>query len=223
LDSPDWTDNERLANEKKVLGFYLSGHPILKFQDELQKIISADIAEAKVASNNILIIAGLVKVSKIIITKSGNRIAIVTLEDHTGTIDIAVFSELFNSMRDLLIEDNLLLFEGEVSLDKFSGENRIRANKILTLEQARNTFASALVIKIAATQISDDSILTLSQKLKNYRNGNCPVFIDYQNSDASAKLYLGDAWKVNLKDALLDELKGFFGRENIFVVYNSKK
>lgn len=223
LDSPEWIDNERLANEKKVLGFYLSGHPILKYQNELQKIVSADIAEAKVIANNIVIIAGLVKASKIIMTKSGNRIAIVTIDDHTGTIDIAVFSELFNSMRDLLVEDNLLIFEGEVSLDKFSGENRVRANKILTLEQARNVFASALVIKIAATQISEDAILTLSQKLKNYCKGSCPVYIDYQNSNASAKLYLGDAWKVNLKDGLLDELKSFFGNENVVVVYNSKK
>lgn len=223
LDVPAWSETESLTNEKKVLGFYLTGHPIARFQNELEKFITATVAEIATCSKNNVIIAGFVKATKIIQTKSGNKIAIVTLEDISGTCEIAIFSELFSSMRDFLVEDQLLIFEGEVSLDKFSGENRVRATKILTLETARENYARALVLKLSAEQISPEAIKDLSQKLIPYRPGNCPIYIAYKNQDAKAKLYLGDGWKVKLKEELLSELKNFFGTENILIIFNGKK
>lgn len=219
----EYSEIERLTNEKKVLGYYLSGHPINRYQNELQKIVTANIVDISSGAKKSVIIGGFVKATKIINTKSGNRIAIITVEDISGTIEIAVFSELFAAMRDYLVADQLLIFEGEVSLDKFSGEQRIRATKVMTLEDARKIFAKALILQLTAEQISTAGINELSQKLTPYRHGNCPIYIAYKSNAASAKLFLGDEWKIKLNDELLDELKKCFGAENVIVVYNSNQ
>jgi DNA polymerase-3 subunit alpha len=215
----DWTNAKRLQHEKDVLGFYLKGHPIEQFAAELNEFISTSISELALEVNKNVLIAGFVENLKIVSTKSGNRLAIITLEDMTASVDVTMYAENFAVARECLIEGQLVIVEGEVSVDSFSDSYRIRATKAMNLDQARAIYAHGMVLKLAAKQISDESLQGLYDVLGGYHGGNCPVFIAYNNGEAIAKLALGDKWKVEPKEELLLKLKDQFGAANVSLVY----
>ncbi|CAL7963987.1 DNA polymerase III subunit alpha [Gammaproteobacteria bacterium] len=215
----DWTNAERLQHEKDVLGFYLNGHPIEQFAAELNEFVSTSISELAPEVNKNVLIAGFVKNLKIVNTKSGNRLAIITLEDMTASVDVTMYAENFAVARECLVEGQLVIVEGEVSVDTFSDGYRIRATKAMSLDQARAIYVHGIVLKLAAKQISDKSLQGLYDVLDGYHGGNCPVFITYNNGEAIAKLALGDKWKVKPKEELLIKLKDQFGAANVSLVY----
>jgi DNA polymerase III subunit alpha len=219
LEKPEWTKEERLCNEKAVLGFYLEGHPIERYLSELNKIVSASIAELVPEMGKTVRIAGFISNVKIVITKSGNRLAIVSLEDNTGRIDVTMFAENFTNARDILVEDQLAIIDGEVAVDTFSDSYRIRATKAMSLEQAREIYARSLGLKLSADQITNENLHTLYEILSGFREGKCPVVISYNNGDAVAQLALGDNWKIHPKEELLTKLRDRFGSPNVGLVY----
>lgn len=215
----DWTSAERLQHEKDVLGFYLNGHPIEEFIAELNEFVSTSISELASEVNKNVLIAGFVRNLKIVNTKSGNRLAIITLEDMTASVDVTMYAENFAVARECLVEGQLVIVEGEVSVDTFSDGYRVRATKAMNLDQARVTYARGIVLQLTAEQISDDTLHTLYEILNGYCGGNCPVFVAYSNGEAIVKLALGDKWKIHPKGELLMKLKDSLGGINVSLVY----
>lgn len=216
--SSEWSNEERLSREKSVLGFYLCGHPIEKYQSELNKIVSCKIAELS-GELSIVKIAGFVTGVRIVTTKSGKKLAIITIEDETGTIDVTMFSELFTKVRNLLVEDQLIIVEGEVSVDMYTQGYRVRATSAMDLEQARAVFVRGLLLKLTPITFSQDILERLNPIFSDYKNGNCPVVVIYKNNDATVKLALGDAWKIQPKECLLSQLRHLLGDENVKFCY----
>ncbi|MCL5261292.1 MAG: DNA polymerase III subunit alpha [Gammaproteobacteria bacterium] len=217
---PELLENELLSGEKSTLGFYLSGHPINRYALELEKIITAKIAHLSSEQNKIVLIAGFVSAVKIVNTKSGNRLGIVTIEDDSGSIDITIFSDLFTDVRSLLVEDQLIIVEGEVGIDNFTNNQRIRATKVFDLEQMRETYAKALVLKLDTTKISQSEIANINEILQQNKPGKCPVFFALKNSEATVKVALGAKWQVQLKNAFIATLIEKIGAENVQITYS---
>ena len=129
---PPWRDDERLQAEKETLGFYLSGHPIQQYEKELRQFITNDIASLRPTERKkTLLVAGYVVSVRTLMTKRNTRMAIVKIEDRKDIIEVAVFSEVFEEARPLLVKDQLLIIDGEVSTDEYSGGLRMSARRIL--------------------------------------------------------------------------------------------
>jgi DNA polymerase-3 subunit alpha len=141
--------------------------------------------------------------------------AFITLDDGSGRQDVSVFSELFDSNRELLKEDQLLIVEGKVSKDDYAGGFRVVAEKLLGLAGARTRFAKAMLLKCNGGSDAGKLIDLLTP----YRNGGCPVRIAYRNKDAACELQLGETWHVNLHDELLSSLHEQLQKENVQIVY----
>jgi DNA polymerase-3 subunit alpha len=117
----------------------------------------------------------------------------------------------------------LLVIEGRVSHDDFSGGNRVNARKLYDLASARSAYASML--KISCNGQSDAAKLTsiLSPYRKKSAEADkklCPVKIEYHNSQGQASLMLGDAWRVELQDELLQNLQAWLSKDNVKILYN---
>lgn len=204
----DWFRSELLRYEKAVLGFYLAGHPIEQFVPELSKFIKSTISELTPEIGKMVLIAGFIRSLRIVNTRSGNRLAIITLEDATSSIDVTMFAENFTSSRASLVEDQLVIVEGEVTVDNFSDSYRIRATRAMDLDQARELYVKGLLLMSSSeNELTGEIFQNLHNILIDYRGGNCPVFISYSNKDANARLVLGDEWKVHPKGELLAKLK----------------
>jgi len=224
---PEWPEEEKLKREKDVLGFYLSGHPLEHHQTELKKFVTANIANLTAAANQTVVIAGLVMRVKLFNTKNGNRLAVVGLEDHTGNIDLTIFSELYTECRDYLQEGQLLVAEAEIGVDNFSGGVRALALNIFTLEEAQNKYAKYLMLILRDGMINDDLMHRLQQILTVYRGGLCPICVSYNHATAGidvdrgigARIKFGATWQVRLQDSLMRQLRELLGVDNVVIQY----
>lgn len=216
----EWPPEQQLQEEKSALGFYLSGHPYLGHKNEIAQFVHgtlADLAPQKPPK----LIAGVVMGVRIRMTQRG-KMAIVTLDDAVARVDVIVGGELLMQSANLIKEDQLLVIEGRIRHDDFSGGNRVSANKIFNLPTARSTYASML--KIACNGQSDAAKLT--NILRPYcLSGDaekrlCPVKIEYHNETSQASFMLGDEWRVELQDDLIRHLEGWLSKENVKILYN---
>jgi DNA polymerase-3 subunit alpha len=152
-------------------------------------------------------------------TRRGDRMAFVTLDDRTGRLELAVFSEMFERYRDLLNKDALLVVEGQVSVDEYSGGFKMSAERLYSIDQARGVFASHLEIEVDTQLIAGAFIQELQQILKPATPGSCPVTLLYHAGGAQAEIALGPEWKVIPGNALLDRLAGLAGAGRVRLIY----
>lgn len=213
-----WSIKERLHAEKETLGLYLTGHPIDEYDSELNHLVSARIAELKPEKEK-QTIAGLVVAQRTMRTKRGDTMAFVTLDDRTGRIEVAIFGDAYNQSRDLLLKDGLLVIHGQVSYDDYNGMLKMRADVISLLSDVRQEKARELCLTLESGALSAHFIEQFSELLEPYREGVCPIVIDYQRSDAKALLRLGDTWRVRPEDELLERLRDQYGAGKVKLIY----
>ena len=216
---PEWSDEDRLTGEKETLGLYLTGHPIDKYADNLRKMTDAVLAELKPGGSGSVTVAGLVMALRTMQTRRGDRMAFVTLDDKTGRIEMAVFSDLFQQHRDLLVKDSLLVIRGQVSVDDYTGGFKMRADEIYDIDQAQSAFARKLVIDVDAERMTNGFIKDLQQILQPVASGNCRVNIRYHNNEAEAVLSFDDNWRVNVTSSVLGHLEQLAGAGHVDVTY----
>jgi len=231
----DWPDDLRLSHEKSTLGLYLTGHPITQYEHELANFITARLGNLSVDSDSFgggyrrgnethAVVAGLVVEMRTKQNKNGKRMGFVTLDDRTGRLEVAAFSEVYEKFRDCIAKDTLLVVEGGLGMDDFAGQMRLSAEKLYTIEQARAHFAKHLLVEwspspadggLAQTALADE----LVELLKPFKGGACPVFIAYRGKGAESLLHLGDLWRVHPREELLNRLRKHIGFERVSVQY----
>jgi DNA polymerase-3 subunit alpha len=143
------------------------------------------------------------------------RMAFVTLDDGTAQIELSVFNEVFEANRGWLKEDTLIVANGKVSEDSFTGGLRVLADALYDLTTARNVYARRL--KLACNGASNAR--RLHEVLGPFRAGPCPVTIDYANGSAQGEIELGESWRVTLHEQLLATLRDWLRPENVQILY----
>ena len=215
----EWDDEQRLACEKQTLGLYLTGHPIERYAEELKHIVSSRIVDLKPAKDKSVIVAGLIIAIRTMNTKRGDRIAFITLDDRSGRVEVALFSEAYQRYQELIGKDKVVVVEGEVSVDDFSGGFRMSARTLYDMEQARAHFAKRLKVFVTEQRAANGFIPALQHVLQPFCQGACPVVIDYLSSDARVDLPLGQQWQVPPADELLHRLRELAGEQDVTVIY----
>ena len=172
-----------------------------RYLNELAHFTTCRIAELHPSEHQTARVAGIITNMRTRQTKRGDRIAIFTLDDGTTQIEVVCFSECFQKYRPLLNEDQLIIVDGEVSLDEFSNKARIIARELYTIEQARARFAKYLQINIHAAQPID--MQHLKQLLSKHLGGSCPIVLRYLRDNIQADIKLGKNWLVAPTDGLL--------------------
>ncbi|NOU24586.1 MAG: DNA polymerase III subunit alpha [Methylotenera sp.] len=217
---PDWSEQQRLQEEKAALGFYFSGHPYWAYQKDLSQFISTTLANLTPKEQPQLL-AGIVSGVRIRMTGRG-KMAIVGLDDGTTRVEVVVNNELLNQQQAFLKDDQLVIIEGRVSNDEFSGGVRVNARKIYDLPTLRNSKASFL--KISCNGQAD--AVKLKELLKPYckntadEQRGCAVKIEYHNKTSKVELMLGNDWRVDLHEELIAGLTAWLSRENVKILYN---
>ena len=219
-----WSEKEKLEAEKQTLGLFLSGHPIAEYLPELKHITHCSLASLHADAERSKgkmegRIAGLIVEMRTRQTKQGKTMGFATLDDRTARLEVAAFSTVYDKYRDLLSKDNLIIAEGALSVDDFTGSLRMTAEKLYSMEQARDMFARALVILWDNPQPQPNFIPQLDAILRPFSGGQCPVIIEYNNQMAKASIQLGEEWRVHPSDELLIRLRRFLSFPNVQIKY----
>ncbi len=229
VEHEDWPEGERLAIEKKTTGLYLSGHPINPWLGEIARFTGGRIAEHceragqpsgdQFRSRGIdVTVAGLVSDARIWATNRGGRRMNATLDDCSAKIDINVVPEIIDTDGQKLTADAIVVVEGALAFDSYLGGYSLRARSIHSIEEARKRFARLLLVTWRGDG-SESAVADIKEALTRHRSGNVPVFIDYENDAAKARIRLGQQWQINPTMQLLDSLNRTNGVSEVDLVY----
>ena len=201
VETPDFRIKERLKEEKASLGFYFSGHPFDADLEEVSKFCKSRLNQLNVQKgpSRPVLIAGVVLSARMQQTKRG-RMAIITLDDGSAQVDVSVFSEIFESKKELIREDQVLIVEGKASYDDYSGGTRVTAENLYDMAGARTRFAKVLEFHCD----SGSKVERLMDIISPFRGEGCPARMVYSNGQASCEVEL---WQVRVDDELLDSLR----------------
>ncbi|MFS1863204.1 DNA polymerase III subunit alpha [Vibrio lentus] len=218
---PKWPEKVWLEGERETLGLYLTGHPVNAYIKELAKYTSCRLKDATpTRRDQSLTIAGLVIAARVMTTKRGTRIGLMTLDDRSGRMEVMLFSDALDRYAELLEKDKIVVVSGQVSFDDFNGGLKMSAREVMDLGSAREKYARGVSISIDQSQINGQFFERFSQILEPYRAGTVPVNVYYQRADARARLTLGTEWRVTPSDTLLDELKQLLGNSQVELEFN---
>jgi len=209
---------DRLNGEKETLGLYLTGHPIDEYEEELKQMLPnriADLRPGKETSS----ISGMVVGMRIMKNKRGDSFAFLTLDDKSGRIELSVWAEKFTAYREILVKDALLVVQGNVSEDSFTGGLKMVAESIQSIYEARCSKLNRLELCLNAGPESSGWVDKFHHTLSAYKEGNCPVTVQYALPSASGQLKLGNQWKVQPKDELISRLREEFGKNSVTLHY----
>ncbi|WP_369601812.1 DNA polymerase III subunit alpha [Hahella sp. SMD15-11] len=215
----EWPDKEKLQQEKETLGLYLTGHPFDGYEKEVRRMVRTPISDLHAARDDQKA-AGLVVAQRIMKNKKGQYMGFVTLDDRSGRIEVALFSEVFEQARPLLNMDTILIVEGQVDEDEYSGELRMRAKSVDDITTARLKYAKELILFLDEDDFNRGLVSQLQHTLTGYAGGGCPVRIEYTRPGARAAVRLGEQWRVKPADDLVIHLQGLLGQDRVKLEFN---
>lgn len=168
-DVPEYDEQALLQMEKEVTGLYLSGHPLSRWRAHCQLLRMPEIADARRMKHNTAVsLLCLVKEARQHITKKGDKMCYLTLEDFTGTLECLVFQSLYPSVQKLLLPDAVLYVNGKISAK--DGEARLFCDGIMS----EQSFADLTASKQLCCKVSDAELMQKIAALCKRFPGNTP-------------------------------------------------
>ena len=215
LNTEDWSLIKTLEAERETLGLYFSGHPVDQYKAEMSTFVKTRIRHLSPSLKKNVLILGLVIGVRRIVTKRGKKMAILTIDDNTMRIDIAIFQELLELYEPLLIKDVVLVVDGEISNDEFNGGIKMAAKKVMTMEQAREFYNKHLRLTLSH---KDQAKIPLIKALLTAHAGDIPILITYTNQALTLTIKISTHYNVSLNDELIYQLKKLLGLEAVNLV-----
>ena len=160
-------------------------------------------------------LAGVVVAVRSKMTARG-RMAFVMLDDNTAQLEVAIGNELFMQQQALLKEDQLLIVEGQVRNDDYTGGLRVNARKLFDLASARTSAAQFLRLSCRGNTDVQQLRGLLAPHL---RQEACRVLLHYRNENAGCEFAFPDNWRVDLSEVMIENLKSVLNPENVEILY----
>ncbi len=206
----EYSIREKLALEKEVLGIYVSGHPLAEYEQQLKEKIncsSKEIAEQKIFDGQRVTIGGMIIRKSIKRTRANTTMAFFTLEDLTGTLEVVVFSNVYETITEKITEDTVVIVKGRASIAE--GEAKLIASQIDFLESESITVLGLILEKESKASLED-----ITKILSKYR-GNTPVYI--YDRKKGQKFKTDSRYWIQKNEFSLQELELLLGNENVIV------
>jgi DNA polymerase-3 subunit alpha len=222
-DTPDWDEHTRLANEKEILGFFITGHPLDKYRDKLEDLralSTADLAAMKSSTgkDENLSTAGIIANLRVLKSKRGEFYAQGTLEDLAGSVDMLIFPEAYRKLQERLksLSDIPVLVRGGVRIEE--GANpKLTVNDIIALEEAKVPLPRSLRIRIPLEQANGETVDAL-HLLFSQRKGEAKVLFDVERRDDFMVVMEAEGYNVLPDRNFIARVQELCGRDAVRVI-----
>ena len=215
--SEEWAENTLLENEKEVLGIYLSGHPLLKYADELEEFSNYDFTDKVVANNEKTVrIGGSISELKMHFDRKNNQMAFFKLECLGGQVEILTFSDTFSKYRSLIANDAVVFVKGKPTDGSDFSDLKLIADEIIPLDKARDFYSKNVNIRLEPSKMSLDDVDSLYSMVKDHK-GKCGLMIHISTNLKKDSRIFSHNIKVSSHPSFLKKLRDNYGKENIWV------
>lgn len=237
-ESPEFDEKQKLSLEAELLGIYVSGHPLFRFKDIMSKLTSMTLADIQdlptVArpegfnprmgdehdpSKRSMVVAGMISESKVIMTKKGDKMAFVTLEDLSGKIECLFFPRVFAEFQQFLASDEPLILHGVVNLSE--DPKKFYPSKISLLKDESDDRVTSVRVSVPTQQLNSYSLLQMKQILLSYR-GSVPIHFIFETSDGKARMSLDDNFLVSPSPQMAAKLNELLNSNSVSFIIDGK-
>ncbi len=208
---PTWSNKERLAKEREVLGFYLTGHPLAKYAGEYDSFATVHLGEPETFGNKEIVRAcGVITKIRTRIDKSGNQMAFFNLDDFTGSCECLAFYKTYANCKEVLNEESTVMVLGKV---ESSGDSiKIRVNEAVSLEEARVRLTKRIHLKISEEKENEETANALKEIFADHK-GNVPVYLSIGDNGDRRKFVLEK--KIDVNEKSIAQLRTLLGEDSI--------
>jgi DNA polymerase-3 subunit alpha len=207
---PDWEESERLAREKQALGVYLSGHPLDSYRHILKswvKVTAADIPDTPDGES--IALGVVVTAAKEKVSKRGGRVAILTVEDLTGSVEVLVFGDVLEKVAAWLNQPSLPLWlKGDVVQEERG--TKIVAREVSPLGTSLPRWPARLDLRLQADTVTPEQLLALREILSRHQ-GTVPAYLHFLNPQGNGILALPESLALTPSEDLVTEINRVFG------------
>ena len=205
----EWEDSERLASEREVLGFYVSGHPLDDHKEIIQRFANIDTLRlSEVTSGRKLKMAGLIRSSRLRTTRAGRRMANFVLEDQVGTAEMTLFPDVFENCHEILESEEPVLVEGVAEVSDDGVQVVVRAIELLSGVEVNH--ASRVLIDLEPECRTPNRLQSIREVLARHP-GNCAVLFTLRFPDREMRIEAGQEFVVAPTAELTEELGDLVG------------
>jgi DNA polymerase-3 subunit alpha len=212
LPAVTWPEGEKLTREKSVLGFYVSGHPLLRFEQEINEFANVHFGDLGGFKDGSTVRAcGIVTGVKRKIDKRNNTMAFVGIEDFSGKAECIVFSDAFTKFQNHLQPDAMVMVigKGECNGDTL----KVLVNEVYPLESVREKFTRNIILSINVNDVQENTIVQLRELMERNR-GNCPCFLNVTDA-ATTRVYQTRRFHVGASETFLEEVRKVLGPRSV--------
>jgi DNA polymerase III subunit alpha len=218
---PDWDEQVRLAAEKEIVGFFLTGHPLEKYKDKLSDLQALNIAEIaamtrSTGKDETIATAGIIVNVRIQKSKRGEFYAQATLEDMSGSIDMIVFPEAYKRLGDKVKLEVPVLVRAGVRIEE--GANpKITAAEIMPLEDAKVPLPRAIRIRVPLETAAESTVDDLHSLFKE-RKGEARVLFDVERTGDFMVVMEAEGYNVLPDRNFIARVEQLCGRGSVRVI-----
>jgi DNA polymerase-3 subunit alpha len=218
---PDWDEHQRLAAEKEILGFFITGHPLEKYRDKLRDLnarSSEEIGQMKYSTgkDEEICIGGIIANVRVLKSKKGDLYAQAVLEDMSGSLDMLVFPEAFRRLQERLKLEVPVLVKSGVRVEE-GASPKLTVSDIIPLEQAQPKLANHLRIRIpleTATEVTVDQLHALCSQ----RKGAAKVLFDVERQGDFMVVMEAEGYNVQPDRNFIDRVEELCGRGSVRII-----
>jgi DNA polymerase-3 subunit alpha len=209
-----WSDGVALAKEKEILGMYVSGHPLARYEKELQTFATASTADLPdMEDGEPVRLGGIVTHVKTTADRKGEQMAFVTLEDFSGSVELVVFSSIYGKKSEVIRRDAAVIVDGKVSTRE-DEEPKVIAADVVTLAGAHGKFVERMTISISSVGFEETMLESLRDLLLTH-GGRCPVDIVVKAASGEDVMISTGGIRVEPSRELLDRLEDIVGESGV--------
>src|SRR5277367_2753695 len=220
-DTPDWDEHTRLAAEKEILGFFITGHPLEKYKDKLEDLralSTADIAgmKASTGKDENICTAGIITNLRVLKSKKGDFYAQGALEDMAGSVEMIVFPEAYRKLQEKVKLEVPVLVRGGLRIEE--GVNpKLTANDIIPLEDAKVPLPRSLRIRIPV-ETTNESLVDELHALCAQRKGEAKVLFDVERQGDFMVVMEAEGYNVQPDRNFVARVEELCGRGAVRVI-----
>lgn len=218
-DTPPWPYNQLLQREKEILGFYISGHPLDRFKDEIAGFTNLSLkadALAETKDNMPATVGGLITSLRTHMQKDGRPMAFLEIEDFNGSIELLVFGDAYEKFRHLLALDSMVLVHGLISKRDGEDKAKLRMENCIALSEAREKLARSVHIRLDTPGLDADFVKSLYKDCCNAK-GECCLILHLFTADQTEYKVKAKNIKMTAEPDVIKGLRDKIGKDNVWI------
>jgi len=204
----EWPQVELLRYEKENLGFYFSGHPLDNYKEIWKKITHIDLSKLdRYLTERTYTLLGIIKNLNEKPTRKGKPMAFATLEDYNGSIELILFPNVWEEVRELVTVDSVVGVAGKI--DKSRGEPKFRVDEVKKPEELKPNGPAELHIRFISDLLREEPLQQLKAFLIDH-HGYCHVYFHIPNSaEKEIIIKASPGMTVSANDNIIEEIRRY--------------